>query len=123
MGVSKILKRRAFTKLGLLFALFVGVGVSTLLVIVDGNFVKSWPEWLATNHWFMSVVRVGLFIAAITTFYLVRSHSILRNDCSVATAERTQLNARVRHLLLWFVSFEILFGQALLPRTLEFFFS
>lgn len=122
-GESKILKRRVFTKLGLLLALFVGVGVSTVLLVEDDSFVTSLPEWFDTNHWLTSVIRVGVFLVAITTFYLVRLHSIDSNKHADTSKKRAQLKVRIRQLVLWFAGFELLFGQALLPRILEFFFA
>lgn len=122
-GESKILKQRAFTKLGLLLALFVGVGVATLLIIRDGSFVASLPAWFDTNHWLISAIRVGVFLTAISTFYLVRLHSIQSKNRADSVAERVRLKVRIQQLFLWFVSFELLFGQALLPRLLEFFFT
>lgn len=122
-GVSKILKRRVFTKLGLILALFVGVGVSTLLITLDGSLVTTLPKWFDTNHWLTTGFRVGFFLAAIITYYSVRNHSIQGTKPPETSAEQVKLKARVRQLLLWFAGFELLFGQALLPRVLEFVFA
>ncbi len=121
--MSKALKRRAFTKLGLLIALFAGIAVSILLLTVDGNAIVSWPNWFAANHWLTTFVRVGLFGVATATFYSVRRNTIQNSKNSGATAKQGQLNARIRQFVMWFVSIELLFGQALLPRVLEFLFS
>lgn len=121
--VSKILNRRAYTKLGLFVTLFVGVGVSTLLISLDGSFVASLPRWFDTYHWLTSVIRVGLFLAALTVFYWVRLHSIQSQNRAETLTERTQLKARIQQLVLWFAGFELLFGQALLARILEFLFT
>lgn len=121
--MSKVLKRRAFTKLGLLIALFVGVAVSILLVTVDGTAVDSWPNWLVVNHWLTTLVRVGLFVVVFVVFYSVRKRAIHNSEQTGSAAKKARLHARVRQLLLWFFIVELLFGQALLPRVLEVFFS
>lgn len=121
--MSKVLKRRAFTKLGLLIAFFVGVAVSILLVAADGTAVVSWPNWLVANHWLTTFVRVGLFAVVIVVFCSVRKRAIHNSEQTGIAAKQVQLHARVRQLLLWFFIVELLFGQALLPRVLEVFFS
>ncbi|MYD44904.1 MAG: hypothetical protein F4W92_00915 [Gammaproteobacteria bacterium] len=121
--MSKILNRRAFTKLGLLVALVAGVAVSILLVTVNGTAVVSWPDWFAANHWLTTVARVGLFGVAIATFYSVLRHTIQKSENDGTNAQQAQLHVRIRQLILWFLSIELLFGQALLPSILELFVS
>lgn len=121
--MSKVLKRRAFTKIGLLIALCAGVTVSILLSTADGAALVSWPNWFGANHWLTSFVRVGLFALALGTFYTISKKRIRCSDHAETTVRKAELHARVRQLLLWFASIELLFGQALLPRVLEFFFS
>ncbi|MXZ55255.1 MAG: hypothetical protein F4227_00020 [Gammaproteobacteria bacterium] len=121
--MSKALKQRAFTKLGLLIALCAGVAVSILLSTTDGTAIVSWPNWFATNHWLTTVVRVGLFLVAIAVFYSIHKQKKQSSEHKGIPAKQAQLHARVRQLLLWFVSIELLFGQALLPRFLEYLFS
>lgn len=121
--MSKVLKRRAFTKLGLIIALCAGVTVSILLATTDGTAIVFWPNWFAANHWLTTFVRVGLFSTAIATFYSIHKHRFQSSKHAETTAHKAKLHARVRQLMLWFVSIELLFGQALLPRVLEFFFS
>ncbi len=121
--MSKALKRRAFTKLGLLIALCAGVTVSILLSTTDGAAIVSWPNWFAKNHWLTTIVRVGLFLVAIVVFYSIRKRKDLSSEHQGIPTKQAQLHSRVCQLLLWFVSIELLFGQALLPSMLEFFVS
>ncbi|MXZ44874.1 MAG: hypothetical protein F4Z01_07870 [Gammaproteobacteria bacterium] len=107
----------------MLIALLVGVGVSIGLVAIDGSFLNFWQKWSVSNHWFVSIARVGLYGCAISTFYLVRRHKIQYKESSVALNERALLRARIGQLILWFACFEILFGQAVLPRILELLFT
>ena len=119
----KVLKRRAFTKLGLLVALLAGVVVSVLLATVDGNLVEAWPNWIEPHHWLMTVVRIGIFLVALTAFYAIRKQTIQSSENVGIPENLATLHTRVRQLLLWFVCVELLFGQSLLPRVLELFFS
>lgn len=93
------------------------------MIAFDGSFLNFWQKWSVSNHWFMSIVRVGLFVCAISTYYLVRRHAIQIKEASVAVNERALLRDRMGQLVLWFAGFELFIGQAVLARILELVFT